>query len=159
MYGGKIAAALTRQHPRDLFDILLLLKTKGMNEDLKNTFLFYLISSSKPFYEVLNPNQKEIEPLFLDKFLGMEVGVSTTISSLDRAFKDLVLRLKKFITEKDILFLSSLLSLNPKWDLYAFPKIKNYPSIKWRLFNLEKMSKAKRNKEIAKLEKYIQGGE
>ncbi len=29
LYGGKIVAALDRQHPRDLYDVRLLLRMKG----------------------------------------------------------------------------------------------------------------------------------
>ena len=33
IYGGKICAALDRQHPRDLFDVMLLLNSEGITED------------------------------------------------------------------------------------------------------------------------------
>ena len=45
LYAGKLCAALDRQHPRDLYDVKLLLENEGISEDLKNTFLVYLISS------------------------------------------------------------------------------------------------------------------
>ena len=39
LYGGKICAALDRQHPRDLFDVYLLFQESGYNEDVKNGFI------------------------------------------------------------------------------------------------------------------------
>jgi predicted nucleotidyltransferase component of viral defense system len=44
LYAGKIMAALDRQHPRDLFDIKLLLEAEGISERLVQAFLVYLIS-------------------------------------------------------------------------------------------------------------------
>jgi len=32
LYGGKICATLDRQHPRDIFDAMLLLENEGFNE-------------------------------------------------------------------------------------------------------------------------------
>ena len=46
VYGGKICAALDRQHPRDLFDIKLLLETEGVTEEIRRAFIIYLISHS-----------------------------------------------------------------------------------------------------------------
>lgn len=39
LYGGKICAALDRQHPRDLFDIKLLLENEGLTEKIRYAFL------------------------------------------------------------------------------------------------------------------------
>src|SRR3546814_8869024 len=39
LYAGKIAAALDRQHPRDLFDILHLYENEGITDDLFRAFL------------------------------------------------------------------------------------------------------------------------
>ncbi len=38
LYGGKICAAMDRQHPRDLFDVKLLLDNEGITEDIKIGF-------------------------------------------------------------------------------------------------------------------------
>jgi len=44
LYGGKLVAALDRQHPRDLFDARALLAAEGIDNDLREAFLVYLIS-------------------------------------------------------------------------------------------------------------------
>jgi predicted nucleotidyltransferase component of viral defense system len=67
-YGGKICAALDRQHPRDLFDIKYLLDNEGITEKIKDSFLFYLISHNRPINELLNPNFKDISKLYHNEF-------------------------------------------------------------------------------------------
>lgn len=39
LYGGKICAALDRQHPRDLFDVKYLLENEGFTKEIKEGFL------------------------------------------------------------------------------------------------------------------------
>jgi predicted nucleotidyltransferase component of viral defense system len=39
LYGGKIVAALDRQHPRDLFDIKLLFDAGGLTDDIRRAFV------------------------------------------------------------------------------------------------------------------------
>lgn len=153
IYAGKICAALDRQHPRDLFDIKILLENEGITKEIKDVFLFYLISSSRPFHEILSPNKQQIKKLFEDKFLGMNFE-KISLEDLDTAYKKLVSNLRKVIERKDIDFLKSILELKPLWSLSTVKNIAEFPSIKWRLFNIEKMDSFKREKEIIALEKY-----
>ena len=44
IYGGKICAALDRQHPRDLFDIKWLLDNEGLTDDIRKSFIVHLVS-------------------------------------------------------------------------------------------------------------------
>lgn len=39
LYGAKICAALDRQHPRDLFDAMLLLENEGITEEVRKAFI------------------------------------------------------------------------------------------------------------------------
>lgn len=39
LYGGKLCAALDRQHPRDLFDVWLLLENEGITDDIRTAFV------------------------------------------------------------------------------------------------------------------------
>jgi len=50
LYGGKIIAALDRQHPRDIFDTMRLLDKESINEEIIKGFLFCLLSSNKPMH-------------------------------------------------------------------------------------------------------------
>jgi predicted nucleotidyltransferase component of viral defense system len=40
LYGGKICAALDRQHPRDLFDVKVLLENSGLTDDIMEGFFY-----------------------------------------------------------------------------------------------------------------------
>ncbi len=55
LYAGKLAAALSRQHPRDLFDFGLLLKDERADAGLWRILLVYLTCSPKPAWEMLAP--------------------------------------------------------------------------------------------------------
>lgn len=53
LYGGKISAALSRQHPRDLFDIS---QMDFPIEDVKEGLVFCLLGSDRPIHESFAPN-------------------------------------------------------------------------------------------------------
>jgi len=48
LYGGKICAALDRQHPRDFFDVMLLLANEGLTDAIRSAFVIYLASCKPP---------------------------------------------------------------------------------------------------------------
>ncbi len=48
LYGGKICAALDRQHPRDLFDVLNMLEKPGLTREIFDGFLCYLAGHPRP---------------------------------------------------------------------------------------------------------------
>ena len=53
LYGGKIAAALSRQHPRDLFDVKYM---EYPFESTREGLLFCLLGSDRPLHESFAPN-------------------------------------------------------------------------------------------------------
>ncbi|MBV5343084.1 nucleotidyl transferase AbiEii/AbiGii toxin family protein, partial [bacterium] len=55
LWGGKIIAALDRQHPRDLFDIRNLLTGNGITTEIKNGLIFFMLCSKRPIHELLSP--------------------------------------------------------------------------------------------------------
>ncbi len=71
LYGGKIVAALDRQHPRDLFDVRDLLANEGIDEALRRAFIVYLLSHDRPMNEVIAPTRKDISTEFERGFQGM----------------------------------------------------------------------------------------
>src|SRR3546814_8669174 len=73
LYAGKIAAALDRQHPRDLFDILHLYENEGITDDLFRAFLVYLVSHNRPAHELLAPHLLDLEDCYFGEFSGMTV--------------------------------------------------------------------------------------
>jgi len=55
LFGGKMHAAVDRQHPRHLFDIKLLYEDEGLTDPLFRTFLVYVASSGGAPHELLQP--------------------------------------------------------------------------------------------------------
>lgn len=48
---------------------------------------------------------------------------------------------KSLITEADKKFMISFESGQPEWDGYEFEYFKEYPSVQWKLLNLQKLAK------------------
>ncbi|MBP7479593.1 MAG: nucleotidyl transferase AbiEii/AbiGii toxin family protein [Spirochaetaceae bacterium] len=59
LYGGKICAALDRQHPRDMFDLQNILSVADKETDLIKGFLAMMLGHNKPVHELLNPKAKD----------------------------------------------------------------------------------------------------
>jgi predicted nucleotidyltransferase component of viral defense system len=157
LYGGKICAALDRQHPRDLFDVHYLLQNEGMTQALKNTFIVYLLSHPRPIAELLAPRMKDIEALYEKEFAGMTMD-AISLEALLKARLDLIKKIHEQLSEDDKTFILSVKSGEPKWELFAHPDAKNLPAVKWKLHNLSKMSKEKRKVAIEKLEMILNQG-
>lgn len=71
LWGGKIHAALDRQHPRDLFDIKNFIERVDYTQEIKEGIIFFLISSKRPFHELLNPRPIKQFTTFESEFKGM----------------------------------------------------------------------------------------
>lgn len=91
LYGSKICAALDRQHPRDLFDVHLLLQNEGLTDDVRTAFIVYLLSHPRPMVELLQPNPQDIRPIYEQEFKGM--------SFQELKFEELI-ETRKYLFEK-----------------------------------------------------------
>lgn len=140
LYGGKLHAALDRQHPRDLFDIKLLYENEGLTDDLFKTFMVYVASSGRPMHELLAPNCITLEILYAEEFSGM------TRDPVDlQELEDVRLRLYSDISQGlkgDIaVFLLSLHDAVPDFSLIGRPDAEQLPAVRWKLMNLEKLKR------------------
>ncbi len=154
LYGGKIAAALNRQHPRDLFDVKLLLENEGITTPIKNGFLTYLLSHGRPPNEILNPTKQSMETVLESEFEGMS-SLSFTYKDFEDIREQLILKINKKITKTDKDFLISFFQRSPKWELFQHDNIKDLPAIKWKLLNIEKMSLQKKEEQLKNLKKIL----
>lgn len=151
LYAGKLCALLNRQHPRDIFDIKLLLDNEGITDQLIEAFVVYLASDSRPMNELLNPHLKNLDVDFNSDFFGM-TDVSFTIDVLTQTRDKICNGIIDYLSENQRMFLVSLVELEPKWDLLKLAAdIKNMPSIRFKLLNLEKMEDKKRLKYLNQL--------
>ena len=155
LYGGKICAALDRQHPRDLFDIKILFENEGITDKIRTAFIVYLISHNRPMNELLNPTFQDISHNFTAEFRGMTFN-PITLDELNHAREKLVSQLLSGLTENEKQFIVSVKSKKPQWDLIDVEHIKDLPAVKWKLFNLEKMDTKSHEQALTKLIKILE---
>jgi predicted nucleotidyltransferase component of viral defense system len=153
LFAGKICAALDRQHPRDLFDVNLLLKEDGFNDKLRKTFIIYLISHNRPISELINPNRLDITDQFEKNFEGM-TSEPVYQHSLEEAREDIISLTQK-LDDKEKEFLISFKSGEPKWDLIGMDGVDKLPAVQWKLLNISKMPKDKHQEALKELERKL----
>lgn len=137
LYGGKLCAALDRQHPRDLFDVKLLYENEGFTVEIKRGFILGLVSSNRPAHEMLDPHLLDQRTVFENQFEGMTM-VEFSYDDYEATRLQLIETVKARLSEEDKAFLLSLNRLTPDWSIYDYQK---FPSVKWKLLNLEKFNK------------------
>ena len=155
LMGGKICAALDRQHPRDLFDIWYFQNNENWTRRIIDAFLYYLVSHNRPIHELLNPNLLPIQASFDSDFNGMTT-LNVTVDDLLEARLKLTEDLRANFKQKDKDFLISVSKGDPNWDLSYDLEFQNKPSVKWKMFNISKMSEHKKQEQTAMLEKVLE---
>jgi len=149
LYGGKICAAVDRQHPRDLFDVKLLFENEGLTDDIWEGFKIGLISHYKPISELLSPILKDQKSAFEKQFSGMTSEIFT-YDDYDNTRKVLIDNIKQRLTDNDKKFLLSFETGMPKWDLFPYELLKELPAVKWKQINIQKLkgTNPKKHKEM-----------
>ena len=150
LYGGKIAAALSRQHPRDLFDCKLM-EVESFDE-IKNGLIFCLLGSDKPIIESLHPNLVNQQEALDNQFEGM-TDISFTYSHFEETRSDLIEKVNKMLTDEDKEFLISFEQGEPEWSKCGLGNVSNYPSVKWKLQNILKLKETNPGKYKSGIEK------
>lgn len=153
LYGAKICDALDRQHPRDLFDMKLLFENESEQRlpvDIRQAFVVYLASHSRPMHELLTSNEKDISSEFETTFRGMS-RIPVDLDQLYDARKELFRRIPSELTHPEREFLVSIKEGSPKWDLIPIPGLDNLPAILWKLQNIKKMDKEKHQTQLGRL--------
>jgi len=135
LYGGKICAALDRQHPRDLFDVNHLLKNEGITDDIKQGLILSLLSSKRPLNELLNPNLLDQRSSFRNQFQGMSLE-AFSYDEFEATRSELITTVLNSFSEIDKEFFIRFHELNPNWEIHD---LQNFPSIKWKTQNLERL--------------------
>lgn len=154
LYGGKICAAFDRQHPRDFFDVKLLLEKEGLTEIIRKAFVVYLISHSRPMVELLEPNFKDIRAVFESEFQGM-TRESVSLKQLLDARDTLVNRIQSDLTNNERKFILSVKKCRPDWKLLGLDGIDRLPAVQWKLNNLERMDRKKHLEAIERLKRCL----
>lgn len=156
LYGGKIAAALSRQHPRDLFDF------KYMEIDsfevVKEGLMLCLLGSDKPIVESLNPNLTDQRQALDNQFKGM-TDTPFTYEEFESTRIDLINKVNALFDSTDKEFLLSFEMGEPNWEKCCAGDLSEHPSVKWKLqniLNLKSSNAAKFSDGVVKLRSYLE---
>lgn len=140
VYGGKLCAAMDRQHPRDLFDVMQLFAHEGVTPGIRRAFVVYLASGDRPIHEVLFPQLRDVRYEFEHNFQGMTrepVLLDDLLAARDRMVREL----HQGLDDDERRFLLSLVSGAPEWSLLGIDHLEYLPGIRWKLRNLLELRK------------------
>ena len=154
LYAGKICAALDRQHPRDLFDVMWLLKNEGLTDDIRKALIVYIISHPSPIVELLDIRHKDIEQLYRGEFLNM-TEIQVSLGELEAARDQLTQLIKIELSKDEKQFLLSFKNMKPEWDLLDLEGVEKLPAVRWKIKNLHNMAKDKHKAAYHKLEQCL----
>lgn len=145
LYGSKLVAAMDRQHPRDLFDVVEMYDHGGLNPAMVESFTAYLACHNRPVDEVLFPTEKDIAEAYLNQFVGM-TAVEVSLDRLLMARQRLMRDLPRQLTEGQRTFLRSLVRVEPDFVALALPRLERLPAMQWKLMNLRNLRDRNRRK-------------
>lgn len=140
LYGSKLVAALDRNHPRDWFDVMLLLRDEGITPSIRRCFVAYLAAHNRPPHEVLFGPEKPLADSFEQEFSGM-TSHPVSPEELEDVQRKVRYELPRLLDEDERRFLMSLVKSMPDWSLLGIQHLQDMPAIRWKLINLEKLSR------------------
>ncbi len=155
LYGGKLCAALDRQHPRDLFDVKLLLDGDGISPAIRRAFVVYLAGHPRPMSELLIPNTKDIAAMYRSQFEGM-TSEPTSLEDLIEVQHRLPVEIRNALDDDEKAFLLSIKRGEPEWERLGLYHIKDLPALQWKVMNVRKMDRVKREQALGRLSRVFQ---
>jgi hypothetical protein len=153
LYGGKISAALSRQHPRDLFDCTYM--PLDVLERAKDGLIYALLGSDKPVVESLQPHLIDQRTALEQEFEGM-TNLPFSYADYEETRLDLISGVNGMLSGSDREFLLSFESGEPQWDKCPVSDLEEHPSVKWKLQNILKLKELNPAKFAAGIEKLHQ---
>lgn len=157
LFAGKLCAALDRQHPRDLFDVMQLQAAGPIPDSIRQAFVAYLAGHRRPIAELLQPNRKPIEDLFASHFAGM-TEEPVELAELEVARMRLFEWAASALTDNERRFLLSIKQGEPDWSLLSFEGLDQWPAIQWKLHNIRQMSARRHKQALARLRAILDSG-
>jgi predicted nucleotidyltransferase component of viral defense system len=138
LYGGKVCAALDRQHPRDLFDAKYMLEHYGFSDEIKRGFLLCLLSSDRPIHEMIRPNPVDQRHTLINHFAGM-AEEPFSYDEFEKTRHVLIEKVNAALTENDRHFLISFKKGEPAWGEFGYAEFEKFPALQWKLQNIRKL--------------------
>ena len=140
LYASKLCAALDRSHPRDWFDIRLLLQHEGFDDPLRQAFVVYLASHPRPMAELLAPHFKALGTAYSREFEGM-ARQPVTVAELEATQLEVPALLRSMLTNAERRFLLSIKLGEPDWSLLPIPHLEQLPAVRWKLDNIQALKR------------------
>ncbi|WOS67073.1 MULTISPECIES: nucleotidyl transferase AbiEii/AbiGii toxin family protein [Sinorhizobium] len=138
LFGGKLHAAVDRQHPRDLFDVKLLYENEGLTDALFRTFLIYVAGSGRPPHELVRPSLADLDEAFVKEFQGMTIE-PVSLDDLKAARAQMTADILAKLDQRAMRFLLSLHDGEPDFAAIGLPQAAELPAVRWKLLNLRKL--------------------
>ena len=154
LYAGKFCAALDRQHPRDLFDVKVLLDDTGVTPAIRRAFVVYLAAHNRPMHELLNPNVQDLTDTCRPEFFGMAQD-PPSIETLESVQKTLAPSLLSSLDDNERAFILSMKQGEPDWNLLGIDNLEHMPALQWKLLNIRKMDTRKRDEQLGILKNLL----
>ncbi len=154
VYAGKLVAALDRQHPRDLFDVKLLLDAGKLTDSLFRAFLVYLAGHKGVIAHTLEPRRKDIARLYREQLQDM-VAEPVSLDALVDARERLIREIHARTGDAEKQFLLSVKRMRPEGSLIGLPQASELPAIRWKLHNLAQMTDENHKAALANLEQVL----
>ena len=139
VYGSKLVAAMDRQHPRDLFDVMQLLENEGITPGIRRAFIIYLACHNRPVHEVLFPPMRDIRQEYERNFKGM-TAQPVELDVLLGVRERMVQEIQAGLDTDERRFLLSLVAGRPDWSTLGIAHAEYLPGIRWKLHNLEQLA-------------------
>ena len=141
LYDSKLVAALDRQHPRDLFDVLGMFERSGLSPEVVECFVCYLAGHNRPVHEVLFSRDQDLSRAFDNEFIGL-TRQAIALEQLVAVRRQLKAQLPSALTENHRRFLLGLVTGEPDWSLMRCAHLAELPAIRWKVQNLAKLKQA-----------------
>ena len=154
LYAGKIMAALDRQHPRDLFDVHDLFRNEGIDDNLREAVIVYLISHGNVAHAILDPNLKDISHEYERAFVGM-TNEDIALETLTAARENLIADINNNMPDRHKSFLLGFYACEPDWSLLALENIDALPAVQWRLQRLGRAGAETRRELVSRLKEIL----
>ena len=155
LYGGKIMAALDRQHPRDLFDTNLMFNFIHDFEQVKKGFFYCLLGGDRPIVESLAPNRTDQSETLVKQFSGM-TDVPFSYEDYENTRERLIEFINANLTRRDKDFLIDFEAGNPLSGYVEYQEFLKFPSVQWKQLNIDKLKADNPMKHEQGVEKLIQ---
>lgn len=135
LYGGKVCAALDRQHPRDLFDMAQFYKMHTIDE-IKPGLIAMALGHNRPLHELLNPILQNNRDVFDQQFVGMTDEPFSYDEHVE-TWKRLQADVLSALTDSDRRNMLDFVALSGSPDCFGMPSLHSLPAIVWKRRNLE----------------------